>query len=445
VADPQPRTPEWWVDRLNRQLDARRDQVDLFDRYYTGNHPLPGVPDHAKGAFRRWLRQSRANWMELVISAVTDRLDVDGFRWDSQEADDEAWDIWQANDLDVGAEEVHTEALVSGESYVLVAPDDTDREVPLLTVEHPSQVIVANDPARRRVRTAAFKKWCEDDGYLYAVLYLPDEVYKLVSADKAERYQTGQKVVWEPRDVLDNPLGVVPMVPFYNRRRMLTGGRSELDGVTDIQDRINQTIFLRSMAAQYASFRQRWIAGLDVEIDEATGLPKQPFKPGVTEMFIAPDENTKFGEFGATDLAPYTDSVSSDIQAISAITRTPPHYLLGQVVNISGDALKAAETGLVSKVRSRIRHFSDSWEEVMRLAFQVIGSPKGKVTNAETIWSDPESRTEGELVDALVKMNGLGVPREVTWEKWGASPQEIERWRALRTSDALLTDAATPF
>jgi hypothetical protein len=39
-------------------------------------------------------------------------------------------------------------------------------------------------------------------------------------------------------------------------------------------------------------------------------------------------------------------------------------------------------------------------------------------------------------VDALVKMSTLGVPREVLWERWGATPQEIERWRGLN-EDAL--------
>jgi hypothetical protein len=56
--------------------------------------------------------------------------------------------------------------------------------------------------------------------------------------------------------------------------------------------------------------------------------------------------------------------------------------------------------------------------------------------DARIVWKSPEWRTEGELVDALVKMSTLGVPREVLWERWGATPQEIERWRQLN-EDAL--------
>lgn len=57
-------------------------------------------------------------------------------------------------------------------------------------------------------------------------------------------------------------------------------------------------------------------------------------------------------------------------------------------------------------------------------------------SSARIVWKSPEWRTEGELVDALVKMSTLGVPREVLWERWGATPQEIERWRLL-SEDAL--------
>ena len=44
---------------------------------------------------------------------------------------------------------------------------------------------------------------------------------------------------------------------------------------------------------------------------------------------------------------------------------------------------------------------------------------------AEVIWADFETRTESQLVDALVKMSTLGVPWVVLWEKWGTTQQEI--------------------
>ena len=49
---------------------------------------------------------------------------------------------------------------------------------------------------------------------------------------------------------------------------------------------------------------------------------------------------------------------------------------------------------------------------------------------AETIWSNPESRSLAETTDAAVKMASIGVPRPALWEFIGATPQQIEEWIA---------------
>ena len=79
----------------------------------------------------------------------------------------------------------------------------------------------------------------------------------------------------------------------------------------------------------------------------------------------------------------------------------------------------------------------------MRLAFKALGDDRANATDAEVIWADPEYRTEGERVDALVKMSSLGVPNEALWSKWGATPQEIERWREMDVRKAAVSAVAT--
>jgi hypothetical protein len=132
-----------------------------------------------------------------------------------------------------------------------------------------------------------------------------------------------------------------------------------------------------------------------------------------------------------------------DVKDIASRTRTPSQYLLGEIVNTSGDALKAAESGLVAKVKQRARPMGEAFEEVMRLAFAAVGDgARAASSSAQTIWANPEFRTEGELVDALTKMATLGVPEEALWERWGATPQEIARWRGMRSAEALTAGVA---
>lgn len=439
------RSAAWWVERLNKELDGRQREIARLNDYYEGDHPLtdipPRVPEEARQAFRKWMRQNRANWMGLVVESVVERLEVQGVRYGTdQQADTEAWRIAQANGFDSASEMVLTDATVCGVSYMTVEPNPADERTPHIWPEHPSQMIVAADAARPMVRQAAFKKWLDDSGFVFAVLYLPDTIVKLRS-ERTVKPNSTAKIAWVPRGEdaeFSNPFGVVPVVPFRNRARLLTGGRSEIADVTDTQDRINRTIFLRMIAAEYAAFRQRTASGLPLETDD-DGKARMPFTPSMVELWVSENPDTKWHEFSATDLTPYIKSVESDIQHIAAETKTPPQYLLGAMVNISGDALKAAESGLVSKVRRRARHYGESIEEVFRLAFMAAGDQqKADVVDAEVIWRNPEFRTEGELVDALVKMKTLGVPDEALQERWGASPQEIARWRGMRSQQQLL-------
>jgi hypothetical protein len=57
--------------------------------------------------------------------------------------------------------------------------------------------------------------------------------------------------------------------------------------------------------------------------------------------------------------------------------------------------------------------------------------------DAETIWGDPESRSESEHVDAVTKMQSLGVPQEALWEELGFTPQQIDRFKTMRAETAL--------
>jgi len=154
-------------------------------------------------------------------------------------------------------------------------------------------------------------------------------------------------------------------------------------------------------------------------------------------LFVGEDPDTKFGQFAAADLGNYTALVQSLVQHLASVSRVPFHYFLlngGQAP--SGESIKSAEAGLVSKARERQTHFGEVWEDVIRLAFRVLGDPRAEASAAETIWRDAEYRTEGEHVDALLKLKSLGVPVQQLWEDAGYSPQQIERFDQMREDDA---------
>lgn len=410
VESPTPLSPEWWLAKLYGKLVDRRPEVDFFDDYYRGEHPLPWLAPQARDEFRRLVRMTRSNVMGLVCDATAERAQVEGFRLgpDAESADTETWRIWQANGLDSDSDMAILESLIGGQSYMLVAPNDRDASTPHIWVEHASQAIVAYEPgSNRRRRVAGLKVW--DDEWtqeVHATLLLPDRIYKF----KADRPKSGvtSKPQWVEREVAGeqpngrrmNPLGLVSLVEIPNNPRLLTGGVSELSDVTDIQDRINKTLFDRMQTQEFGVDPQKWARAFPNE--DADGNPNT-VEFGRNRMVTTDVAETMFGNFAVAPLDPLNQAKREDVKDVASRTRTPAQYLLGELNNVNGETLKASESGLISKVRQRMRPWSESFEEVARIARMAAGLSEAGGASMETIWRDPEYRTEGEKTDAVIK------------------------------------------
>lgn len=440
--DAAPGSPEWWRDLLYWRLGERVPALLLYDSYYAGAHALSFATSKFRETFGNLFAAFADNWCDLIVDSVVERLRVDGFRIGTNdpvaEGDEAAWQIWQANGMDAESNMAHLESVKLGSAYVLAGPGLSATD-PALQVLSAYEAIVATDPAQPRDRLAALRTWRDEVGTERATLYLPDRIYWWARSKDSEP--------WEP-DLGSgrNPLRTVQVVPLANtpslRHRQ---GRSEIDRVIPLQDAVNKLVADMIVASEYAAFRQRWATGVEIPNDPTTGLPMtDQYLSAVSRMFTVPAPDAKFGDFEVTDLSNYVNAVEMLIQHVAAQTRTPPHYLLGQSGAFpSGESLKATETGLVAKVRRKQLVLGEAWEDAMRLAFLVAGdTARATDPQCEVIWRDPESVSEAERVDALVKMATLGVPHPVLWERWGASPQEVQRWLEAAARDA--TSPAAP-
>jgi len=425
-----PGSPEWWLRRLHKGLANRNHANELFDAYYRGDHPLPWLPSQAHAEFRRILRMTRSNYMGLVIDATAERLAVEGFRLPgTDDSDDDTWRLWQGNDLDGDSDKGILESLIHGTAYTLTQPNDTP--MPDIWIEHPSQAIVEYVPgSNRRKRAAGLKLWVDDwTGRLAATLFLPDWVWKFDTA-MPKHGVIAESVIWAPRSVpgedwpARNTLGAVPLVELANNPRLLSGGVSEISDVIDVQDRINKTMADRLITQDFGAFPQKWATGYPEE--DSDGNPVQPIDIGRDRIVATDIAETKFGQWESAPLDPYSNAKREDVKDIASRTRTPAQYLLGEMSNVNGETLKASESGLVSKVRQRMRSFSEGFEETMRLARQAAGLPVPD-EGMETIWRNPEFRTEGEITDAAVKQLASGLrDMRAAREFLGMSQTEID-------------------
>lgn len=139
------------------------------------------------------------------------------------------------SDLDQTSGVAHREALLLGDSFVIVWADPFGR--PRVTVESAKQVGVLTDPGSRQI-VAALKRW-EDTTRktTEAVLYLPDRIVRLRANQVGAVTAQGLATVEE----LANPLGVVPVVNLRNSDRILgEHGSSEIDDLQAAGGRAQQ-------------------------------------------------------------------------------------------------------------------------------------------------------------------------------------------------------------
>jgi hypothetical protein len=451
-------TAEQWRDALDQELEARRPTLELYKEYYDGEHRLQFATSKFREAFGDLFEAFADNWCQLVVDIAVERLAVIGFRFGEDDADEEAWSIWQENDLDARQIAAHTDAVKLGTSYLLVGtPDDASGEAKI-TVESAEQCITMHDPSDRRRRLAGLKKWRDEMGDVMCQLFLPDRLVTWRQPSHVSELQAYglwlpvgniAGMAWETVAVEDNPVGVVPLIPLENTPDLLTGGKSDLKPAISLNDAANKFFSDMLVASEYIAFPQRVLTGVELPRDPVTGeiLEDVQLRAAVSRMWAFEGENVGASSLPPGQLSQYVEGVDLAVQHLAAQTRTPPHYLLSRLVNLSGDALVAAETGLVARCNRKTVDFSDSWEDAMRVAFKWRALARGgwagsgrdlvraTMTDAETIWKDTENRDPITLTQSLTMLQAIGVPQQILWEKAGFSPQQIKRMKEIREQE----------
>lgn len=445
-----------WAARLIAQLDERAPRIDELRNYRHGDHPIRFATEEWRETFGDDFGLAIDNWCGLIVEAAVERMAVQGFRFggaeagddqapdgqvgDGDRADDEAWGIWQRNLLDLNSDLVHDEAVSTGYSYVLTWPGDDDE--PLISVEDPLHAIVEMDPQNRKRRLAGLKRWKGLDGRWRAQVWTPDMTWQL---------KAGDEQAWEVTDEEENDAGLVPLVPFVNQPDIYGCGHGDPEPILPLQDITNKLFSDMTIASEFAAFSQRVLIGAEVPTDPRTGRPAESLRGGIArwigiEMDLGdgsedPVMLPKIQELSAADLSNYTKPIEVIVHHIAAQTKTPPHYILGAIVNVSAEALKAAEASLVARVKRKMRLFGESWEEVLRIAFLLKGDEeRGRDHGAEVIWGDPETISEAQRVDALAKLgsDAIGLPKRAIWEMIpGATPLRLKRWDGMARRQAL--------
>ena len=347
------------------------------------------------------------------------------FRSPGGKAAEIARSIWNRNRMATRAGEIHKEVLKTGDAYLIVWPDDLGRAC--LYPNRAANISVTYDEDSLGRIAYAAKAWPTADKRVRLNLLYPDRIERYISKEKSEGAlpeakefeRVGPQATSLPVEhkqagslrsdaVIPNPYGIVPVFHFANNADLGTYGRSELEAAIPVQDGLNKSVLDMLVAMEYSAFRQRWVAGIEVDYD-AEGKAISPFKNGVDNLWVA-GKDARFGDFEAAQLDQFLRVKDSFRVDIASVTGTPLHYFLQQVGEFaSGESLKQSGTRFLAKVRDRQESFGQVWADAMSFALRIEGNPG---TQLLTNWEDPSPMTERERLENLLLKRQLGLPVE---------------------------------
>lgn len=425
------------VVRLYPEWKQNRTEVDRLDRWYRGEHDTPTMPKRRSKEFEELQARSVTPWLRLVVTSVAQSLFVDGFRRPGDSDPDPnqpptgtalSWQAWQANRMDARQITFHRAALAHGLSFARILPGEpfpviegysarkmaawyanpANDEWPMWTLH--GETLTSVDTGRKVVRMeltdaeAMYMFDVEDDGG--KITYLDDTVHGT---------------------------GVCPVVRWVNELDMDGRASGEVEPFIPMVKRIDQDTFDRLVVQRFGAWVVRYIAGLaEPDTDDEKRATK--LRLSIEDLLVSEDPDTKFGTLSGTPLDGFIAAREADIRDLAAVTQTPPHHLLGQMANLSAEALAAAESSLTRKVGERQTSFGESHEQMLRHVSFLMGDMDGAVAwDAEVRWRDTESRSLAQAADALGKLaQMLNVPVALLWEKIpGFTQQDVERARAM--------------
>lgn len=452
-------------------LNCDRDDVLLkIERYVHGNHPGPYIPNSANKEYRVLADRSTTNLTTLVINTPAQALYVEGHRLEGTADPSPAWTCWQRNRMDGRQSQVYRAALAYGQAFVAVEKDMRGKAralllSPLYTTalyedpvndQRPSVVLNVRrfDPDTADGQTGYARMWDSEFYYEMNLIYGGD--IEIVSRT--------------PHGFSDTP--VVPFAPYRDLEGRPYGLLWQLLGV---QDRLNQTVFDLLLAQTWTSHSVRYATGLvpppkveyfDVTVQEAidsgkieSGDPrisgKQPtdvigqrsefvrdpdgnpvpqditIKPGA--LLTIKDPAANVGQLPAGDLSGLIASIGECYHDLSAISQIPYHYLIGNLANLSADALAVAESSLWLMIAEFQHSFGESWEQVFQLFAEAEGLEGADDFNSEVRWRDTRSRSISQVVDSITKgVQMAGIPLRAAWEMWpGVTDGDLARWQEL--------------
>lgn len=394
------------------QIIAKREGYNMAEAYYEGVNQEVFAHQRWFRLFRNERSNFRFNFSKTVVDAVHNRLEIEQVETDSATADKYFEELLDQPDLKMDINEIHRNALVYGDAYAIVWPDETGKMA--IDYNSPLTTTMVYDQENPRIKSFATKMWQITDAANRKVIkinmYYPDRIEKyegLGEIDSLNGVPNLQLV-----ETVVNPWNEIPVFHFRTHKPY---GRPEHADAFGPQDAINKLISTHMYTVDYQGAPQRYAlsnGGTSNEFDDFS--EDDTARENIGALQNGPGQLwylqgvSSVGQFPAADPATFTNPVNEFVADMAAITSTPIHYFSSTTYLPSGQALRVAEAPLTKKVENRQMAFESTWKDLFLFMLRIDGI----VANIDIDWKPIETVDAVDNWDVAVRKKSVGMPLE---------------------------------
>lgn len=412
------------VQSLVADMEKCTSRNHKLAQYWNNESPAAWLSKESREALDSRLAKLSVNFVRLAVNSLVERLTLRGWTAPgSNDIDGDLVKLAQVTGLDSKAETIHVDRALYGSAYATVWTTANGSR-PVVITDTGATAAVDVDPATGETLSGV-RLWRRGDT-AHAVYFTPETVINY-SADVLQGSTITAATVWkmDSNGQRDNPLGVVPIVPFKRKQSSLdTHGVSAVTDILELSDALSKVLGDAMVTSEYHAKPRRWATGLEI-VEGEDGKPIDPF--GKRRLLQSEDPDTKFGQLPASAPTGHTEIIATLTQQIGALTGLPAHYLgLHGDQPPSAEGVRAAETQLVMTAKTEMKHLSNPWGTVgaLLLALDKDGHPDDYLR--VTQWESPEIKTPSQAADAAGKLRDIGIPLETLLsDPLGYDPADI--------------------
>lgn len=336
-----------------------------------------------------------APFPKFAVDVLAEVLNPEGF---TLAADQGVPDLlrrwWQANNLDTAVKLAIVEALVQGQSFLIVGPGPGD--IPRITAHRRLGMAVEYD---HMGQVAEALRRYKRDGQSFVAHYLPGET----------RYYQHDGGRWAevPGTRVETGASRPAVVPITNKARLGdVNGRSEIIEITTTTDAASRSLTNLQVAQELLAMPTRYVFADGAASPESM---EQALK-SYFGHFITGPSGSSAGQIPGADLSQIINTYKLYAQIISSVTGIPPSMLGIATENpSSAEAMRVAKDRLIARAEVKQSMFGDAIEDTARLALEMQGQPVAGLETLELQWRDPALTSASAKSANILQAHAQGV------------------------------------